>query len=131
MVVASVLIPVRRMHGVSCNQGSRASLRLQNSGVCQKKICCNGMCEVGKIGNLECTCIEGSKPFISPLVLHHTIARAGDDGFLLIFCRKVVLGGFPCDCCIPCSFIGLLDSHRHDVMTLFLFISPSMSRDKV
>ena len=99
MVVASVLIPVleRRMHGVSCNQGSRASLRLQNSGVCQKKICCNGMCEVGKIGNLECTCIEGSKPFISPLVLHHTIARAGD-GFLLIFCRKLVLGGFACDC---------------------------------
>ena len=65
-MVASVLIPVRRMHGVRCNQGSRASLRVQNSGVCQKKICCNGMCEVGKIGNLECTCIEGSKPFISP-----------------------------------------------------------------
>ena len=58
---------------------------------CLPKLCCKGMCEVGKFGNLDCTCIECSKPFMSPLVLHHTIARAGDR-FLLIFCRKSVLG---------------------------------------
>ena len=48
-MVTSVLIPVRRMHGVSCNQGSWASLRVQNSGVYQSsaaRVC-------ARLGSLE------------------------------------------------------------------------------
>ena len=47
-MVTSVLIPVRRMHGVSCNQGSWASLRVQNSGVYQssERVC-------ARLGSLE------------------------------------------------------------------------------